>query len=136
MFEEPIRRRGLFSLTPLIDVVFQLLIFFMLTMSFQHSQTLTVLTPTQSTGAPPPQDANVVEIWLMADGSIRVAEKPVAPADLTAAVKLALGGRTDLTVSIFAEKGSRTQAFVSAVEAARGAGATNVATAKIEKFMP
>ena len=79
MFEEPIRRRGLFSLTPLIDVVFQLLIFFMLTMSFQHSQTLTVSTPTQSTGAPPPQDANVVEIWLMADGSIRVAEKPVAP---------------------------------------------------------
>jgi biopolymer transport protein ExbD len=135
MFEEPIRRRGLFSLTPLIDVVFQLLIFFMLSMTFLSSQTLTVSTPSQSTGALP-QDANVVEIWLMADGSIRVAEKPVAPGALKDAVKTALGGRTDLTVSIFAEKGSRTQAFVSAVEAARAAGARNVATAKIDKFTP
>ena len=135
MFDEPIRRRGGFSLTPLIDVVFQLLIFFMLTTSFMHSQMLTVSTPAPSQGQLP-QDANVVEIWLMADGSTRVADKPVTPDKLTEAVKAALKGRTDLTVSIFAEKGSRTQAFVSAVEAARRAGATNVATAKVDKFTP
>jgi biopolymer transport protein ExbD len=107
----------------------------MLATSFSTAQMLTVSTPSQSSDALP-QDANVVEIWLMADGSIRVAEKPVDPAALKDAVKTALGGRTDLTVSIFAEKGSRTQAFVSAVEAARGAGAKNVATARIEKFKP
>lgn len=135
MFDEPIRRRSGFSLTPLIDVVFQLLIFFMLTTSFMHSQMLTVSTPAPSQGQLP-QDANVVEIWLMADGSTRVADKPVTPENLTEAVKAALKGRTDLTVSIFAEKGSRTQAFVSAVEAARRAGATNVATAKVDKFTP
>lgn len=135
MFDEPIRRRGMFSLTPLIDVVFQLLIFFMLSTTFMHSQTLTISTPSRSAGALP-QDANVVEIWLMGDGSIRVAEKPVAAGDLTAAVKSALGGRTDMTVSILAEKNSRTQAFVGAVEAARNAGARNVATARIEKFVP
>ena len=135
MFDEPIRRRAGFSLTPLIDVVFQLLIFFMLTTSFMHSQMLTVSTPAPSQGELP-QDANVVEIWLMADGSTRVADKPVTQGNLTEAVKAALKGRTDLTVSIFAEKGSRTQAFVSAVEAARRAGATNVATAKVDKFTP
>ena len=135
MFDEPIRRRGGFSLTPLIDVVFQLLIFFMLTTSFMHSQMLTVSTPAPSQGQLP-QDANVVEIWLMADGSTRVADMPVTPDKLTEAVKAALKGRTDLTVSIFAEKGSRTQAFVTAVEAARRAGATNVATAKVDKFTP
>lgn len=135
MFEEPIRRRGLFSLTPLIDVVFQLLIFFMLTTTFTHTQLLTVATPAASEGGLP-QDANVVEIWLMADGSTQVAEKPVTANDLGAAVKAALGGRTDLTVSIFAEKGSRTQAFVAAVEAARLAGVKNVATARVDKFKP
>jgi biopolymer transport protein ExbD len=135
MFEEPIRRRAGLSLTPLIDVVFQLLIFFMLTTTFMHSQMLTVSTPAASEGALP-QDANVVEIWLMADGSTRVAEKPVASGDLVNAVKTALGGRTDLTVSIFAEKGSKTQAFVAAVEAARLSGAKNVATAKVDKFKP
>ncbi|MFZ3033936.1 MAG: biopolymer transporter ExbD [Parvibaculum sp.] len=135
MFDEPIRRRAGFSLTPLIDVVFQLLIFFMLTTTFMHSQMLTVSTPAPSQGALP-QDANVVEIWLMADGSMRVAEKPVMPENLTEAVKKALDGRTDLTVSIFAERGARTQEFVAAVEAARNAGAKNVATAKVDKFTP
>tara|TARA_R110000824_G_scaffold399843_1_gene606041 strand:+ start:129273 stop:129680 length:408 start_codon:yes stop_codon:yes gene_type:complete len=135
MFEEPIRRRAGFSLTPLIDVVFQLLIFFMLTTTFMHTQLLTVSTPAAS-DAGLPEDANVVEIWLMSDGSTRVAEKPVAQDKLVEAVKTALNGRTDLTVSIFAEKGSRIQAFVSAVEAARLSGAKNVATAKVEKFRP
>lgn len=135
MFEEPIRRRGLFSLTPLIDVVFQLLLFFMLTTTFMQAQMLTVTTPAASDGGLP-QDANVVEIWLMADGSTRVAEKPVTPESLGDALKAALGGRTDLTVSIFAEKGSRTQAFVSAIEAARQAGVKNVATARVDKFKP
>lgn len=135
MFEEPIRRRVGFSLTPLIDVVFQLLIFFMLTTTFMHSQMLTVATPAASDGGLP-EDANVVEIWLMSDGSTQIAEKPVTPEGLVDAVKKALGGRTDLTVSIFAEKGSKTQAFVSAVEAARLSGAKNVATAKVDKFKP
>jgi biopolymer transport protein ExbD len=135
MFEEPIRRRVGFSLTPLIDVVFQLLIFFMLTTTFMHSQMLTVTTPTTSDGGLP-EDANVVEIWLMSDGTTQVAEKPVKPEGLVDAVKKALDGRTDLTVSIFAEKGSKTQAFVSAVEAARLSGAKNVATAKVDKFKP
>ncbi|MDO8287875.1 MAG: biopolymer transporter ExbD [Parvibaculum sp.] len=135
MFEEPIRRRGLFSLTPLIDVVFQLLLFFMLTTTFMQAQMLTVTTPAASDGGLP-QDANVVEIWLMADGSTRVAEKPVTPESLGDALKAVLGGRIDLTVSIFAEKGSRTQAFVSAIEAARQAGVKNVATARVDKFKP
>jgi biopolymer transport protein ExbD len=135
MFDEPIRRRAGFNLTPLIDVVFQLLIFFMLTTTFAHTQMLTVSTPAETDGGLP-QDANVVEIWLMADGSTRVAEEPVAPSNLNNAVKQALDGRTDLTVSIFAVKGSRTQALVSAIEAARLAGARNVATAKVDKFTP
>jgi len=135
MFDEPIRRRANFSLTPLIDVVFQLLIFFLLTTTFSHSQMLTVSTPAPSQSELP-QDANVVEIWLMGDGSTRVAEKPVTSEHLGEAVKQALGGRKDMTVSILAETGSRTQAFVAAVEAARLAGATNVATARVDKFAP
>ena len=48
MFEEPIRKRGMASLTPLIDVVFLLLIFFMLTTSFLQEQSLSVVTPAPS----------------------------------------------------------------------------------------
>jgi len=73
LLDEPVRRRRLVSLTPLIDVVFQLLIFFMLSMTFLRTQTLTVTTPEQAAGVMS-QDSNVVEIWLMADGALRVAK--------------------------------------------------------------
>lgn len=135
MFDEPIRRRRQFSLTPLIDVVFQLLIFFMLSMTFLHTQTLTVSTPAQASGETP-RDANVVEIWLYSDGAMKVAEKPVTPEGLDAAVRAALGGRSDMTVSILVQRGARTQSLVSAIEAARLAGAKDVGTGRVESFAP
>ena len=135
MFEEPVRRRGMASLTPLIDVVFLLLIFFMLTTSFLQTQSLAVVTPAPSADALP-KDARVVEIWLMSDGTLRIDGKPVLRTALAEGVKEAIGTRTDMTVTILAEKGSRTQAFVAAVEAARQSGAKDIGTARVEKIAP
>ncbi|MDO8840168.1 MAG: biopolymer transporter ExbD [Parvibaculum sp.] len=135
MFDEPARRRNMASLTPLIDVVFLLLIFFMLTTSFLKTQSLSVVTPAPN-ASELPTDARVVEIWLMGDGTLRVDGTPVERANLTEAVKAGIGGRKDMTVTILAESGSRTQAFVSAIEAARQAGARDVGTARVEKITP
>ncbi len=133
MFEEPIRKRGMASLTPLIDVVFLLLIFFMLTTSFLQEQSLSVVTPAPSADELP-KDARVVEIWLNGDGSIAIDGEPVERAALSEGLKAAIGERKDITVTILAEKGSRTQALVSAIEAARESGAKNVGTARVEKI--
>ncbi len=135
MFDEPVRRRNMASLTPLIDVVFLLLIFFMLTTSFLKTQSLSVVTPAPN-ASELPTDARVVEIWLMGDGTLRVDGTPVARENVTEAVKAGIGGRKDMTVTILAESGSRTQAFVSAIEAARQAGARDVGTARVEKITP
>jgi len=133
MFDEPIRKRGMASLTPLIDVVFLLLIFFMLTTSFLQTQSLSVVTPAPS-AADLPKDARVVEIWLNGDGSIAIDGKPIERAALAQGLKEAIGERKDITVTILAERGSRTQALVAAVEAARQSGAKNVGTARVEKI--
>lgn len=133
MFDEPIRKRGMASLTPLIDVVFLLLIFFMLTTSFLQTQSLSVVTPAPS-AADLPKDARVVEIWLNGDGSIAIDGKPVERAALAQGLNEAIGERKDITVTILAERGSRTQALVSAVEAARQSGAKSVGTARVEKI--
>ena len=133
MFDEPIRKRGMASLTPLIDVVFLLLIFFMLTTSFLQTQSLSVVTPAPS-AADLPKDARVVEIWLNGDGSIAIDGKPVERAALAQGLNAAIGERKDITVTILAERGSRTQALVSAVEAARQSGAKSVGTARVEKI--
>jgi biopolymer transport protein ExbD len=121
------------SLTPLIDVVFQLLIFFMLTTSFLQTQALSVVTPAADQKELP-EDARVVEIWLMGDRSLRVDGDPVSSAGLADAVRAKIGDRTDMTVTILAERDSRTQQLVRAVEAAREAGATNVGTARVERL--
>src|SRR5690606_14979859 len=131
----PKRKRGMVSLTPLIDVVFLLLIFFMLTTSFMTTQSLSVVTPAPSADELP-QDARVVEIWLMGDGTLRGTGDPVE-ADLPAgAGKSVSGGRGGMAVSSVAEQGSPTQALVGAVEAARISGANGVGTARVEKIKP
>lgn len=132
-FDVAVRRRRMTSLTPLIDVVFQLLIFFMLTTSFLQTQALSVVTPAADQKELP-KDARVVEIWLMGDGSLRVDGDPVAPEGLAQVVGDKIGDRTDMTVTILAERDSRTQQLVRAVEAAREAGATNVGTARVERL--
>ena len=131
VFDVPVKRRRMMSLTPLIDVVFQLLIFFMLTTSFLQTQALSVVTPAANQKELP-QDARVVEIWLMGDGSLRVDGDPVPAAGLADAVRAKIGDRDDMTVTILAERDSRTQQLVRAVEAAREAGASNVGTARVE----
>ena len=133
MFEDPVRRRGMASLTPLIDVVFLLLIFFMLTTSFLQRQSLAVVTPAPSVDELP-TDARVIEIWLLGDDTIAIEGQTVPREALSDALKQALGERTDLTVTILAEKGSKTQALIAAIEAARQSGAKSVGTARVERI--
>lgn len=135
MFEEPLRRRGMASLTPLIDVVFLLLIFFMLTTSFLQTQSLAVVTPAPSVDELP-TDARVVEIWLLGNGTIAIDGTPVERSALAEGLKQAIGERKDLTVTILAEKGSKTQALITAIEAARQSGAKSVGTARVERIAP
>lgn len=56
------------NLTPLIDVVFLLLIFFMVSTTFNQSTELTIELPTASSSAPRSAPANNVELVITADG--------------------------------------------------------------------
>ena len=135
MFEDTVRRSRSVSLTPLIDVVFLLLIFFMLASTFLQTQALTVLTPGVSSAEQPTDDA-VVEVWLLADGTIKVDREPVLAGGLAAALRGVVSARPDIVVSVLAEEGARTQLLVTAVEAARDAGAKTVGTARAERLEP
>lgn len=132
-FDEPRKRRTV-SLTPLIDVVFLLLIFFMLTSSFLQTQALSIFTPSPSEQEQLPEDISVVEVWLEGDGGLAVDGEAVTLAELKPAIAAAIDGREDMTVSILAEPGARTQALISAIEAARDAGAADVGTARVEEL--
>ncbi len=74
--ETPRRRRNIVSLTPLIDVVFILLVFFMLASSFQQWSAFQLEVPanTQSEA----EDADIVLIELATDGGLRVDGAPTS----------------------------------------------------------
>lgn len=77
----PPRRRPVVSLTPLIDVVFILLVFFMLATSFADWRGMQAgATPAGTSGAASPTGSQLVE--MRGDGTLRLGGIAVAEPDL------------------------------------------------------
>ena len=129
MFDDDIQHPRRISLTPLIDVVFLLLIFFMLASNFDQMQSLNVLTPRDALIAAA-DDETAIEVRLRGDGTIQVEGRPVPAAILAAALTRAAEGVLDARVLILAEHGARVQPFILAIEAARAAGIHSIDTAR------
>ena len=124
------RRRALAAasveLTPLIDVVLLLLIFFMVSTSFVRESRLGIELP-GAAGEPRVMDPASVEIRVHRDGAYRVNGKPVAGgslADLLSAITEAGEGFTSGQggLVIAADANSTHQAVVMALDAAGQAG--------------
>ena len=73
------------GLAPLLDVLFLLLIFLLVSANFDESQVLEVQLPRATTGesAPPVAQAQRRIITLLADGSLRFNGTPITPEALT-----------------------------------------------------
>ncbi len=69
-------RQAMIELTPLIDIVFQLLIFFLLTATFQNNPSFRVKLP-KAKNQDVSQEPNVVVVSLSADGRYEVDGKQV-----------------------------------------------------------
>lgn len=114
------------GLAPLIDVVFLLLIFFMLTTSFVPQAGFSVSLPEAS--APAREARALPEVVIDAEGRIVVAGQVVAPAGVEAALKAL---ETDLqtegrALRIRADGGARHQRVVTVMDAAAAAGFTRI----------
>ncbi|MCG5509470.1 ExbD/TolR family protein [Ectothiorhodospira lacustris] len=79
------RRRALISLTPLIDVVFILLIFFMLASSFLDWSAVTLSTPSPQSSATDDQPPLAVRI--LPGGELRVAGEAVTGEHLVSVLR-------------------------------------------------
>ncbi|ASJ75203.1 ExbD/TolR family protein [Granulosicoccus antarcticus] len=66
--------RRAISLTPLIDVVFILLLFFMLSTQFSQQQAMQLTVPSEA-GTAPAEDITVLKLRLSVDGNIILQDK-------------------------------------------------------------
>ncbi len=113
------------DLTPLIDVVFLLLIFFMVSTTFDKDARIKVELPQASTQDEQPADEKQLRITVDADGRYYVNQQEVINTSIEAlkrAITKASGGRTDLPVIINADAKATHQSVIQVMDAASQLG--------------
>ncbi len=118
------RRRRKIGLTPLIDVVFQLLIFFMLASSFAQLRTIS-LASQEGRSALRGDDSGIV-VHVRGDGSMEIAGVAVPRAALRAELRAALVDRPETGVLIVSDAEVPLQDMIAVVDAAHAVGAAEI----------
>lgn len=117
------RRRQLIGLTPLIDVVFILLVFFMLASSFLDWRTIVLAAPTAGAGAGAMEGAMLVEIRA---GGLRLAGRPVRLDELEGRVRSWLAETAELSIFVRPSAGVPLQEAVAVLDRLSAAGVTRL----------
>jgi len=125
------------NLTPLIDVVFLLLIFFMVSTTFEHQSRIQIELP-EATASPDEIEEESIEIIIDAQGRYFIGEEQVVNTELKtlkSAIGKAVGDRGTVPVTIRADASTPHQAVITALDATSQLGLTRIslATSKIEE---
>lgn len=116
------------NITPLIDVVFLLLIFFMVSTTFQRESEITIELP-ESSGEVAESEKKVIEISIDNQGNYFVNQRRVKDSDiktLKQAITLTRGDIKDPKLIISADKMTPHQSVIRAMDAARQLGLVNL----------
>ncbi|MBF0220189.1 MAG: biopolymer transporter ExbD [Gammaproteobacteria bacterium] len=113
------------NLTPLIDLVFLLLIFFMLTSHFVQEQTIDIDLPTADSGKAIAEDEQL-ELVINAEGRFLLDEHFVEPENLEGLLREKLTSRQDRTLRIRGDLHAPLGQAVTVLDIARKAGASGV----------
>jgi biopolymer transport protein ExbD len=120
-FIRPKRVSAGLDMAPLIDVVFLLLIFFMLTSSFLQPSIPLALPKAAAAEDPPPAP---VFVSVDAGGAVYINQDAIARENFGLALGALLAGREDRTVNFRGDRAMRYEIFVGLMDEARQVGAT------------
>ena len=122
------------NLTPLIDVVFLLLIFFMVSTTFDQQSTLKVELPEASSDAVK-QEANTIVIGIDAQGRFFINDRQLVNTQfktLKMALMKTVGSKKDVPLVLKADAKTPHQAVVMAMDAAAQLGLTRLSIATLD----
>jgi biopolymer transport protein ExbD len=125
------------NLTPLIDVVFLLLIFFMVSTTFEHQSRIQIELP-EATAQPNKPEDESLEILIDAQGRYFLGDQQVVNTELKTlkgAIRKAVGEREAMPVIIRADARTPHQAVVRALDATSQLGLVHIslATSRIDE---
>lgn len=121
------------SLTPLVDVVFILLLFFMLTSRFEQWQGLTVNTAAPSQQASDSQaitDDKAAVLRFSADGTLSLDGQRVGRRDLSRLLEQRVEADPTMTLFIVPGSGLNVQELMQVVDLVRAAGVATLSVGK------
>lgn len=123
------------NLTSLIDVVFILLLFFVVTTTFTRETALHVELPQAVNGAPEENPPKRLDIAISADGNYAINNHVLPKSDLDTlltALQAESGGDTSLPLSISADGKTPHQAVITAMDAAGKLGFSRLSMTTVE----
>lgn len=113
------------NMTPMLDVIFQLLVFFVLTSSLVRPTQIELTLPDSSSGAKAAGEKTLVVTYQLRDGAPRILldDQPIANlAELEALMKSRNRAGGDTPVDIRIEKTTPYQDVIAVMDAVRDAG--------------
>ena len=113
------------NLTPLIDIVFLLLVFFMLTSHFVQEQAIDIDLPVADSGEAVSEDTQL-ELVINAEGRFLLDDHFVEAESLEAVLRQRLQQRSDKSLRVRGDRHAPLGQAVSVLDAARKAGASGV----------
>jgi len=119
------------NLTPLIDIVFLLLVFFMLTSHFVREENIKVDLPVAQSGDP--DDNEYVQVVLDAQSRILLRDHFIDIGELESRLKDELSRQPDKVVRIRGDRAVTLGLAVGVLDAARKAGAEGVDIVTVER---
>ena len=117
------------NLTPLIDVVFLLLIFFMVSTTFVSQSAIEISLPSSTSAGTKIDSSQEIEISLSKDGNVFVNQQPLGEinSEKLQAVLVALSARTEAAIVVIsADAGVTHQAVITIIDSARKANLRRV----------
>lgn len=114
-------------LTSLIDIVFMLLIYFLLTTNFMVDEGIRIKLPQARSSAPMTREE--ITVYVDREGRTYIKNVPVAEDRLFTELKAMIGGRSDALVMVKADRLAEVNRAVKVMDLAKAAGADRLCLA-------
>ncbi|MCP4289532.1 MAG: biopolymer transporter ExbD [Gammaproteobacteria bacterium] len=124
-YERQRRASSILNLTPLIDIVFLLLVFFMLTSHFIEDQAIDINLPKAKSGGEA-IEKEIVEVLVGPGGELQVNGRAIQLERLEETLKGALHAPYARSVRLRGDRDAQLGLIVSVIDAARSAGAESL----------
>jgi len=124
-FQRTSRRVQELNLTALIDIVFHLLVFVMLTTSFVVAESMELSLPSGKSSASVAA-GSVLRIQIASDGSVLVDNQPMNMEQMNEALGARIASNADIKIAVLSTAGVSVQQLIAVLDAVYLTGGRNV----------